>query len=106
MSCSRTGSGARVESLTVGTYTVPTDAPEADGTMSWDSTTMVLVRLEAHGCTGLGWTYGPGACASTIDSLLGELVLGSDPLDVGRTHLEMQHALRNAGRPGVGAMAL
>ena len=27
-------------------YTVPTDAPEADGTFAWNSTSMVLVQLE------------------------------------------------------------
>ena len=100
------GPAPRVRSLSVGAYTVPTDAPEADGTMAWDSTTMVLVQVEAEGCTGLGWTYGPGACASLVDELLRGLVVGSDPLDVGRAHMAMQHALRNAGRPGIGAMAL
>ena len=34
--------GSKVE-----VFTVPTDAPEADGTYAWDSTTMVLVHLEA-----------------------------------------------------------
>ena len=34
---------AAVESLDVAVYTVPTDAPEADGTLAWDHTTMVLV---------------------------------------------------------------
>ena len=33
---------ARVEQLTTAAYTVPTDAPEADGTFAWDSTTLVL----------------------------------------------------------------
>ena len=36
--------GARIDSVEVIAYTVPTDAPEADGTISWDSTTMVVVR--------------------------------------------------------------
>ena len=34
-----------ISSTTVRVYTVPTDAPEANGTLSWDSTTMVLVEL-------------------------------------------------------------
>ena len=30
---------APIEELEVGAYTVPTDAPEADGTLAWDATT-------------------------------------------------------------------
>ena len=39
-------------------YTIPTDQPESDGTLKWDSTTLVLVTAQAGGQTGLGWTYG------------------------------------------------
>ncbi len=35
---------------------VPTDGPEADGTLAWDSTVIVLVNVEAGGMTGLGYT--------------------------------------------------
>lgn len=38
-------------------YTIPTDAPEADGTFAWSSTTMVVIELEAGGRQGLGYTY-------------------------------------------------
>jgi hypothetical protein len=44
-------------------YTVPTDAPEADGTLAWDSTTILVVRVHEADHTGLGWI--PGA---TYDS--------------------------------------
>jgi len=27
-------------------YTVPTDAPEADGTFAWDKTTIIVVHVE------------------------------------------------------------
>ena len=37
----------KITSVEVGAYTVPTDLPEADGTMAWDSTTMMLVELRA-----------------------------------------------------------
>ncbi|MEA2744317.1 MAG: hypothetical protein QOG25_2688, partial [Acetobacteraceae bacterium] len=36
---------------------VPTDGPEADGTLAWDSTVIVVVNVEAGGITGLGYTY-------------------------------------------------
>jgi hypothetical protein len=35
-------------------YTIPTDAPESDGTLEWNATTLVLVQVEAGGRTGLG----------------------------------------------------
>jgi hypothetical protein len=35
----------RISDASVSFYTVPTDAPEADGTFHWDSTSMVLVEL-------------------------------------------------------------
>ena len=38
---------APIESLAVTVYTVPTDAPEADGTLTWSSTTMVLVEVRS-----------------------------------------------------------
>jgi hypothetical protein len=38
---------APIERLDVSVYDVPTDAPEADGTISWKHTTMVLAELSA-----------------------------------------------------------
>lgn len=81
-------------------YTVPTDRASADGTLTWDSTTMVLVRVGGGGHQGLGWTYGPAACAAVIRDLLAEHVRGSSVLDVPATLESMVRAVRNAGRPG------
>jgi len=67
---------APVESVDVSVYTVPTDGPEADGTLTWDHTTMVLVEARAQGVTGLGWTYGSPATAQVITGELNEVVLG------------------------------
>jgi hypothetical protein len=53
--------GPPVERVTATAYTIPTDRPESDGTYAWDSTTMVLVEIEAGEETGIGWTYGPAA---------------------------------------------
>ena len=41
-------SAAPIERLDVSVYVIPTDAPEADGTAEWSSTTMVLVRAQAR----------------------------------------------------------
>ena len=53
-----------VTSVSPRSYTVPTDQPEADGTLAWDSTTVVTAEVTAGGTLGLGWTY---ASASVAD---------------------------------------
>jgi L-alanine-DL-glutamate epimerase-like enolase superfamily enzyme len=95
-----------VESVSAEVYTVPGDAPEADGTLAWDSTTLVLARVEAAGVEGLGWTYGAPACASVIAGPLAGLVRGRPALDVPGCHEAMVRAVRNVTRPGVAGYAI
>ena len=95
-----------VERIEVSAYTVPTDSPESDGTLKWDSTTMVLVEAEAGGERGLGYTYGDVSVGKFIESKLAGEVEGADALSPPAAWARMQHAIRNAGRPGVGAMAI
>jgi L-alanine-DL-glutamate epimerase-like enolase superfamily enzyme len=97
---------ARVERVDVSAYTVPTDEPESDGTLEWDETTIVVVEVAAGGTTGLGYTYGSRAVATLIDEKLAKTVTASDPLSVAGSWAEMGSVLRNAGRPGIGAMAV
>lgn len=94
-----------VSSVTAAAYTVPTDAPEADGTFAWDSTTIVVVRVDAGGARGLGYTYGPAALVKVIEELLAPAVVGGDPFAVPACSEAMSRALRNAGQPGAGAYA-
>jgi L-alanine-DL-glutamate epimerase-like enolase superfamily enzyme len=96
----------QVEAVDVSVYSVPTDSPEADGTLSWDSTTMVLVQAQAGGVVGTGWTYGTGACAAVITDQLAPIVGGRDALDVGGSFSAMVRAVRNAGRPGAVGYAI
>jgi len=95
-----------IESVDVFTYAVPTDAPEADGTLTWDSTTMVLVQIRAGNTVGTGWTYGPPACATMITATLAGIVAGRSPLDVAGAFDAMVKATRNATRPGVVGYAI
>ena len=95
-----------IDSVDVRAYTIPTDAPEADGTLSWDSTTMVLAEVEAAGTRGIGWTYGSRACASVITDVLADVVRGRSPLDVAGSSDAMIKAVRNLTRPGVAGYAI
>jgi L-alanine-DL-glutamate epimerase-like enolase superfamily enzyme len=100
---------AAVERVRVMAYEVPVDGPEgreSDGTLEWDSTTCIVVLASAAGRTGVGYTYGDIAVARLIDSHLTGLALGSDALTPAATWHSMFAQLRNAGRPGAGAMAV
>jgi L-alanine-DL-glutamate epimerase-like enolase superfamily enzyme len=86
--------------------TLPTEEPESDATLEWDAVTIVVVEVAADGHTGVGYTYGPDAVGELIESKLADVVRKADPLAPQATWAAMQEALRNAGRPGIGAMAV
>jgi L-alanine-DL-glutamate epimerase-like enolase superfamily enzyme len=100
------GERISVERIEVSAYTVPTDSPESDGTLQWDSTTLVLVEAIGGGKRGLGYTYGDLSVGKFIESKLAETVRGEDAMSPPAAWSAMQGAIRNAGRPGVGAMAV
>src|SRR5205085_10906547 len=97
------GAGVAVERVDVSAYTVPTDFPESDGTLEWDSTTIVAVEVHAAGETGLGYTYADASVAELIRSKLAPLVTVTGTETSWR---RLGAELRNAGRPGAGWMAL
>ena len=85
---------ASIASLEVGAYRVPTDQPESDGTLAWDSTTFVVVHASAGGVTGLGYTYADGATARLAAHTLSDVVEGRDPMDIPAAWRAMLHAIR------------
>lgn len=87
-------------------YEVPTDQPEADGTLAWCSTTVVLVRIAAGSAEGIGWTYAGSGCKAAIEDKLASILVGADPLDVPRLNESMVRACRNLGRPGIVSCAI
>jgi L-alanine-DL-glutamate epimerase-like enolase superfamily enzyme len=99
-------STAVVTALNAAAYTIPTDGSEADGTLAWDHTTLVLARAECGGVTGTGWTYGHPACAAVVSGLLAAEVVGRDALGTGAIFDAMTKAVRNVGRSGIAGQAL
>ena len=98
-----------VEGLTVHAFTIPTDGPdgqEQDGTLTWSSTTIILVEARAGGHTGLGYTYGDVSTAVLAESKLADVVTGMDTLAPAAAWRQMSVQLRNDGQPGPGAMAM
>jgi L-alanine-DL-glutamate epimerase-like enolase superfamily enzyme len=96
----------RVESVAARAYTVPTAEPESDGTLEWDSTTIVVVDLQGGGERGLGYTYADPAAATVVGSILAPLVEGVDPMAPPLAWIAMQRAVRNIGRQGIASMAI
>ncbi|MFF1374949.1 enolase C-terminal domain-like protein [Streptomyces sp. NPDC058308] len=95
-----------LERPAVSAFTVPADAPEADGTFAWDTTTVIVVEITAGDATGTGWTYAPAATAALVDEQLTPAIRGLDALDIPAAHDAMTKAVRDTGRPGVAACAI
>src|ERR1043165_4009096 len=98
--------GAAIEKIAVEIYRIPTDLPESDGTLKWDSTTLVLVRVTAACLTGLGYTYADAATGKLIQDLLAKLVQGRDAMGIPACWEAMVAGTRNLGRPEIVSMAI
>ena len=90
----------------VSLFTVPTDAPEGDGTLCWKSTTMVLVRLGCGETCAIGYTYADAGTATVAQELLKEIVLHSDAMQHANTLQRMLRHIRNLGETGIAMMAV
>src|SRR5690348_8294623 len=99
-------SQAAVTSVTVQAYTIPTDAPEADGTFAWSETTLVLAEVGAGGKTGLGYTYGSKAIAPVCQHLAEKCLKQQSAFDIPRLHRSMLSEVRNNGSRGIASMAI
>lgn len=96
----------RVWHVTARSGTIPTDVPEGDGTLTWDSTTIVVVHVSDGYRWGTGWTYGPGAVASVVTDVLAAEVTGRPVMDIAGCWAAMVAAVRNAGRAGICGLAI
>ncbi len=95
-----------IRNLSVSAYTVPTDFPESDGTLAWNTTTLVLVHASAAYKVGIGYTYADLATAELISHTLIPVLQGKDGMAVPACWSAMRHAIRNLGRPGICSMAI
>ena len=87
-------------------YTIPTDAPEGDGTFQWDQTTLVLVEMEAGDAHGLGYTYSHAVTAPLARDLMKHAVEGADPFAIPAIFEKIRELQRNYGSGGIAATAL
>jgi L-alanine-DL-glutamate epimerase-like enolase superfamily enzyme len=97
----------KIQEVNVRVYRIPTDRPEADGTIHWDATSMVLVELKSEsGQQGLGYSYASRAAATLIHDLLASVITGMQVEDIGAAWQAMVRAVRNLGRPGIASTAI
>src|SRR5579872_994938 len=98
---------ARIDRVDVSAFEFPTATEhEADGTLVWSSTPVVVVQLRCGEIGGLGYTYCHPAAGRVIESELAPLLEGSDPLMPERTWSQMQVHARQLGDSGIAAMAI
>jgi L-alanine-DL-glutamate epimerase-like enolase superfamily enzyme len=95
-----------IDRLDVAAFRIPTDAPESDGTFVWDSTTLVVVEVEAGGVRGCGYSYADLATATLVRDSLRDLVLGRDAMAVPAVWAALVAKVRNVGRRGIASMAI
>lgn len=103
------GAAVPVQSVTAHAFEIPTDGPdgkEQDGTLTWSATTLVLAEAQGGGHTGIGYTYSDASAAQLISTKLAGAVTGADALAPAAAWRTMQVELRNAGKPGIGSMAV
>lgn len=92
--------------VAAGAYVIPTDAPESDGTITWNSTTMVNVEIEAGSQVGFGFSYCDASARSLIEGVLSAAIKDRDALGIEACWSAMNDTVRNIGRPGIAACAI
>ena len=95
-----------IAKVDVSACTIPTDAPEGDGTLQWDSTTLIVCEIHAANQVGLGYTYGNQATAYVADHLAGKCLLHRSALDIPGLHASLLQQVRNDGSRGIASMAI
>ena len=85
---------------------MPTDFPESDGMLQWNSTTLVLVYAHGGNQVGLGYTYADTATATLVQDTLSQAVEGQNAMAPAASWNAMVSRTRNLGRPGIVSMAI
>ncbi|HSN70278.1 MAG TPA: hypothetical protein VLT59_02165 [Steroidobacteraceae bacterium] len=96
----------RIDGVDVAAYRIPTDRPEADGTLEWCATTLVVVTVQAGAHSGLGYSYTHHAAAELVRDRLADVVTGRDAFAIPACWQAMVEVVRNLGRPGLASAAI
>jgi L-alanine-DL-glutamate epimerase-like enolase superfamily enzyme len=97
---------AEISEFKVSRFQIPTVTSEADGTLDWDSTTLILIELRAGETWGLGYTYGHRSITELATDLLKQCVRGKNAFDIPKIWGDLGVQIRNNGEVGLTAMAI
>ncbi len=95
-----------IDSVRARAFVFPTETREADGTLEWKSTTLVVVEVTAETQRGLGYTYTDRSALPLIRDTLAPLVLETCPMDITQTWQRMRENTRNMGTRGIASSAI
>ena len=95
-----------IDDLEVSAYYVPSESPESDGTLEWNSTTLILVSIKAGNETGIGYTYADVSVAFYIHHTLKNIIAGKNVMNIPALTSKLNREIRNNGETGIGMMAV
>ena len=99
--------GSSIAELETMVLRIPTAAPEADGTLEWRATTMLIVEaVTTSGARGIGYSYTSAAAGRVVGDQLVDVVVGRRPSEALQAWDAMARAVRNVGLPGIAAAAI
>jgi len=96
----------KIDEMKVSVYKVPTDQPESDGTLEWNSTTIIIVEISEGNKTGIGYTYSHESAANLINNKLSEVIKNSDAMNISLGWNNMIKSVRNIGMSGIASSAI
>jgi L-alanine-DL-glutamate epimerase-like enolase superfamily enzyme len=95
-----------IDKLEVKYFDIPTEIPERDGTLEWQSTGLVNLELYSGSHKGLGYTYADRATASFLVEHAIPFLKGKDENHHFLLINELKKKNRNLGNAGLTSMAL
>jgi L-alanine-DL-glutamate epimerase-like enolase superfamily enzyme len=100
-----------IRAVRAAVYVVPTTfdgepVRESDGTAEWDSTTVLVVEVDAGGRTGLGYAYTSSTALGLVKDVLAPALTGCEAFATTQAFWNMARAVRNIGWRGIAASAI
>lgn len=95
-----------IREVSVSAYIIPTDEEESDGTLKWNSTTLILIQIGAGGKNGIGYTYADASAALLIERTLKKIIIGKNAMDIPSITGQLIEHIRNNGQAGIAMMAV
>lgn len=96
----------KINKIEARAFKIPTDRPESDGTLEWDSTTLVVAWVHAGAMRGIGYSYTHAAAVRLITDTLSGMIVGKDCFDLPACWNAMVGSIRNLGTSAVCMMAV